>query len=97
MIAKPDNEAKTYDGQVALIPPKIFTYFNYSWSFGIVTMREEKSWKFILNDSSSFSLNDTDTVCRAMGYTHVVKNSMMTAKQYTKVYGDNYTFDTSSL
>ena len=91
-------EANTYHGQVALIPPNGVVNFNYSQSFGVVTVREkEKFWKFIWNDSSLFSLNDANTVCRAMGYTHVVKNSVVTAKQHTTAYGANYSFDINSL
>ena len=98
LITESDYEANTYDGQVALIPPKGVINFNYSWSFGVVTVREkEKFWKYIWDNSSLFDFNGADTACRAMGYTHVVRNSVMTAKQHTIAYGDNYTFDTSSL
>lgn len=58
-------------------------------------MREDgdgEYWKYIIYNSSLFDLNDGDTVCRAMGYTHVVKNSMMTAGEFTEAYKGTYSF-----
>ena len=92
-MVRPDN---AYLGQAALIPPSSVSAFNYTKSFGVVALLEEpRQWRFIVNDSISFDFNIADTACRAMGFTHVVRNSVTTVKQYTTSYGGNYTFGTS--
>ena len=47
-----------------------------------------------MKDNSSRDII-ADTACRAMGFTHVVRNSVTTVKQYTETYGSNDSFLTS--
>ena len=93
----------TYDGQMAIIPFAVLIRDdrNFSRSLGVVVVKLQKHWKFFGNDSSLFDLNTADTVCRSMGYTHAVKNSVTTAAQYNRAYNFeghyDYSFNTSSL
>ena len=93
----------TYYGQMAIIPFAVLIRDdrNFSRSLGVVAVKLLKHWKFFGNDSSLLDLNTADTVCRSMGYTHAVKNSVTTAGQYDKAYNFedhyDYSFDTSSL
>lgn len=87
-MVRPDNG---YSGQVALVPPTGVSQYIYSKSFGVVVFledQEQRGWSYIVKDSSSFNYNVADTACRAMGFTHVVRNSVMTAEQY----GEHYSF-----
>ena len=87
---RPDH---AYVGQAALIPPTSISTFNFSKSVGVVAYLEEpRQWRFIVNNSD---FNLADTACRGMGFTHVVRNSVTTVKQYLASYGDNYTFGAS--
>ena len=91
MIVRSEN---AYLGQVALISPVGISTFSYSKSVGVVVFLEElRQWRFIVKDSSSFDFNIADTACRAMGFTHVVRNSVTTVKQYISSYGGNYSFN----
>ena len=88
------DNACAYDGQVALIPPTYVNYKFYTKSFGVVAFQEEsKQWRFIVKDDSSRDII-ADTACRAMGFTHVVRNSVMTVKQYIDAYKSNDSFGT---
>ena len=92
---RPKGNQNTYVGQVALQPPDSLALakYNYSRSFGVVTVKVAESkngWQYVWKNKSPFDYDDADTVCRAMGYTHAVKNSVMTATQYQLTL--NWTF-----
>lgn len=80
----PDRNHNTYVGQVALQPPDALADYNYSRSLGVVTVKVEalkNGWQYVWKNEAPFDYDDADTVCRAMGYTHAVKNSVMTVRQ----------------
>lgn len=41
----------------------------------------KNGWQYVWKNKAPFDYDDADTVCRAMGYTHAVKNYVMTARQ----------------
>ena len=89
------RSGNAYHRQVALIPPTDVNYKFYTKSFGVVVFLKRKNeWKYIVEDSS-FDFNIADTACRAMGFTHVVRNSVTTVQQYIEAYGRNDSFSAS--
>ena len=69
----------TYIGQVALVPPVDMVPLNLSFSWGIIVIKTSQRWDYIWKDKS-LDLNETDTICREMGYTHSVVNSLQTVQ-----------------
>ena len=70
----------TYIGQAALVPPEYLLSRNQSRSSGAMIMKHFSGrWDIIRNDDKSMlTLNDTTTICREMGYTHPIPNSLET-------------------
>jgi hypothetical protein len=87
--AKPYNE-NTYIGQGTLMPPDSASECNRSRSYGIIIIRHfSYAWKYVKIDST-VSHNDTDTICREMGYTHYVRNSLITLSTAKQIFGQTY-------
>lgn len=83
-----------YRGQVALIKPNFLDNRNVSHSHGVVRIAKGSSyepWWFVyLSPKELLSQNTADTMCRQMGYTHAVLNSIMNKTVNSQVYGYNY-------
>ena len=86
-------DANTYIGQGALQPPDSAVGCHRSQSYGVVLMKHDKGmWSYLQNDSSPMlTLSETDTICRAMGYTHSVPNSLWTVRQSKHIF-KNHTY-----
>ena len=94
------HNENTYIGQVALVPPVDRLLLNLSRSWGVITIkhysgRQGDKWDYIRNTGGLLTLNDTDTICREMGYTHSVLNSLQTVKSLR--YRDDYSFELNAL
>ena len=80
----------TYVGQSTLLPPTNALGCNRSRSYGVILIkRYPYRWDYMTNDST-LSRNDTDTICREMGYTHSVRNSLLTIAQSDLVFKDHF-------
>ena len=83
-----------YDNEVMLWSPDPPTNSNgyFSPSYGAVVIYDTKSWKYIDSSNSNGLLDDNvaDTICRQMGYTHSVPNSMMFLNESKVIFNFNY-------
>lgn len=77
-----DNEYQYYLGEVNFIPPLSTTSLKFSRSLGAVAISavpNTLNFNFVyVKDIYNFDINVGDTICRAMGFTHAVRNSVMT-------------------
>ena len=91
-----EYSTNAYVGQPALLPPIDGLMCNRSRSWGVITIkRNEKRWHYIRNDSNLLTSDDTDTICREMGYTHSVHNSLLTVR--SSGYSHYYLFQFNIL
>ena len=85
-------------GQVALVAPnQSLNCCNVSHSYGVVVVKHEQVWKYIIKEGY---VNETvtSTLCREMGYTHAVLNSVMTLGLSDGIYNSsNYTYNLSTM
>ena len=86
-------------GQVALVAPdQSLNYFNVSHSYGVVVVKQESVWQYIIKKGDYVDQAVTDTLCREMGYTHTVLNSVMNLGLSDDIYNSsNYTYDLSTM
>ena len=78
-----------------MLPPISVNTLNISKSTGVlIVLNKEEEWSFV--KTNSLGTHIADTACRTMGYTHAMKNSVMTVGEY-RGYGGNYTFDLSTM
>ena len=91
-----------YQGQVLLFPPnpcKAAGTNRTSVSFGVVALKRLDEWMYIKTDADQdifkedikLSRNEADTICRAVGYTHVDPNSLMSVRKAEETF--HYEFD----
>jgi hypothetical protein len=84
------NEENTYIGQGTLMPPDSAFDCNRSRSYGVILIQHFiYDWNYVKIDST-FNHNDTDTMCREMGYTHYVRNTLITLSTARQIFGQTY-------
>ena len=83
-----------YNNEVMLWSPDPPTNSSgyFSPSYGVVVIHDTKNWKYIDSSNSNGLLSDNvaDTICRQMGYTHSVPNSMMFLNESEVIFNFNY-------
>lgn len=87
-------DAHTYRGQVTLVPPTSMTDYNVSRSYGAVIVRESdayNTWRYISVDLQ-VKQEAADTMCREMGFTHAVMNTVANLSTSEYIYGYQYHF-----
>ena len=89
-----ENEENTYIGQVALVPPDDMLSLNLSRSWGLITIKHY-SWRWDYIGYGLLTLSDADTICREMGYTHSVINTLQTIKSL--LYQESQSFELNAL
>ena len=91
-----DNSAlTTYRGQVALVPPETQVELNISRSYGVAIIRQGGGrWEYIKKEPDHFlDQAEADTLCRQMGFTHAMMNSIVNVSISTHIYGYSYDLD----
>ena len=78
----------TYEGKVQLCPPDNviddMSYLARQISFGIVSVYMNSLWGSVNeNSTSSFGYNQANSICKQLGFTGAVKDSVRTVNTYS--------------
>ena len=86
------SQGHAYRGQVTLVPPTSAPA-NASHSYGAVIIKKEETddaqWRFVNQGPQIVDKETADTMCRQMGYTDAVPNSVMNLSR-AEMHGDEY-------
>ena len=93
-------DSDVYRGQVALVPPVRSLQSrlgnNVSHSYGVVAVRQERVWQYIKKEGY-VGQAVADTLCRGMGFTHAVLNSVMNLSLSKYIYNNSYNYQLSFM
>ena len=87
-----DRYSHGYIGQVTLFSPSVMNSYNATRSSGIVILKdsiESNTWRYF-KKNVLVGQKMADTVCRAMGFTHAVLNSVISKSQSDQIYAYEY-------